>query len=150
MVVHMLVSLLWQHPWLHPGWKILPTRIHCCSNTNCAHSLRCEDNNSVFSYVQPRYYRMRQVEPFHQLLRSSQALFLNISALGAMPKQQQEHSSFFLIHKRLCCLTRKRFEWQLCGVGYVRYNCMWLLPNNRGWWNNWKVLYMIIPSWHRP
>ncbi len=71
-------------------WKILPTRIGCCSNTNCARRLRCEDNNVAVTNVQPHYYRVRQVEPYHHLGWSSQALFLSLLALGAMPKQQQQ------------------------------------------------------------
>ncbi len=39
-------------------------------------------------YVQPHYYRVRQVEPCRQLWRRSQALFLNNLAHGAIPKQQ--------------------------------------------------------------
>ncbi len=35
-------------------------------------------------------YRVRQVEPSHQLGLSSQALILSILALGGMPKQQQQ------------------------------------------------------------
>ncbi len=56
-----------QHAWLRPGWKILPTRIVYWSNTNCAHHFRGEDNNVSFMHVQPHYYRMLQVEPWHQL-----------------------------------------------------------------------------------
>ncbi len=36
MVVRPPVARTGQHPWLRPGWKILPTRISYCSNTNCA------------------------------------------------------------------------------------------------------------------
>ncbi len=39
--------------------------------------------------MQPHFNRVRQVEPCHQLELSSQALFLSIYALGAMPIQQQ-------------------------------------------------------------
>ncbi len=77
-------------PWLRPGWKILPTRIGYCSNTNGDRRFRYEDNNVAFTKVQPHYYRVRQVEPCHQLGWSSQALILSILALGAMPKQQQQ------------------------------------------------------------
>ncbi len=56
-----------KHPWLHPGWKIPPTRIGYCSNTNCAHRFRSEDNNVDFTQVQPHYYRVRQVEPCDKL-----------------------------------------------------------------------------------
>ncbi len=38
-------------------------------------------------HVQPHFYRLRQVEPCHQLGWSNQALTLSILALGAMPKQ---------------------------------------------------------------
>ncbi len=51
---------------------------------------QCEDNNVAFTNVQPHYYRVRQVEPCHQVGWSSQALILSILALGAMPKQQQQ------------------------------------------------------------
>ncbi len=56
-----------QHPWLHPGWKILPTRIGYCLNTNCANLFRREDNNVTFTHVQPHYHRVRQVESCHHL-----------------------------------------------------------------------------------
>ncbi len=56
-----------QHPWLYPGWKILPTRVGYCSNTNCARHFRCEDNIVDFTHVQPHYYRVWQVEPCHKL-----------------------------------------------------------------------------------
>ncbi len=61
------VALTGQHPWLHPGWKILPTRIGLCSNTNSDRRFRFEDNNVAFTHVKPHYYRVRQVEPCHQL-----------------------------------------------------------------------------------
>ncbi len=79
-----------QHPWLRPGWKILPTRICYCSNTYCDCRFPCEDNNVAFTNVQHHSYRVRQMEPCHQLEWSSQALILSILALGAMPKQQQQ------------------------------------------------------------
>ncbi len=66
-----------QHPWLHPGWKILPTRIGNCSNTNCDHRFRCGDNNVTITHAQPHYYCVRQVEPCHHVRWSSQALCLN-------------------------------------------------------------------------
>ncbi len=43
--------------------------------------------------MQPHYYRVRQVAPFHQLGLSRQALFLSNRALGAMPTQQQQQKS---------------------------------------------------------
>ncbi len=58
-----------KHPWLHPGWKILPTMLGYCSNTNYTRRFRRENN-----CVQPQYYRARQAEPCHQLERSSRAL----------------------------------------------------------------------------
>ncbi len=58
-----------QHPWLHAGWKIRPTRIGYCSNTNCARRFRCGSNNVDFTHVKPHYYRVQQVEPCHQLGR---------------------------------------------------------------------------------
>ncbi len=39
-------------------------------------------------YVQPHYYRVRQVEPCRQLVWRSQPLFLKSLAHGAIPKQQ--------------------------------------------------------------
>ncbi len=36
-----------QHPWLHPGWKTLQSRIGYCWNANCARRFRCEDNNVI-------------------------------------------------------------------------------------------------------
>ncbi len=44
------------------------TRPGYCSNTNSAHRFRCEDNNVSFMHVQPHYYRVRQMEPHHQLV----------------------------------------------------------------------------------
>ncbi len=55
---------------------------------------RCKDNSVAFMHVQPHYHHMRQVEPCYQLGWSSQALILNILALGAMPQQQQQHRGF--------------------------------------------------------
>ncbi len=45
----------------------------------------CEDKKIECMHVQPHCYRVRQMEPRHQLGRSSQALFLSDSALGALP-----------------------------------------------------------------
>ncbi len=42
-----------QHPWLHPGWKILPIRIGYCSNTYGDRLFQREDNNVAFTKVQP-------------------------------------------------------------------------------------------------
>ncbi len=36
---------------------------------------RCEDNNVAFTDVQPHLYRVRQVEPCHQVGWSIQAIF---------------------------------------------------------------------------
>ncbi len=62
-----LVAPIAQHPWLRPGWKILPTRIGYCSNTNGDHRFRYGGNNVDLMRVQPRDYRVWQVEPCHQL-----------------------------------------------------------------------------------
>ncbi len=47
-------------------------------NYHCVHRFRCEDSNTSFMHVQSHYYRVRQVEPCHQLGeeagRSSSAL----------------------------------------------------------------------------
>ncbi len=48
-----------EHPRLHPGWKILPTRMGCCSNINCNHRFPCKDNYVDLAHVQ-------QAEPCHQ------------------------------------------------------------------------------------
>ncbi len=61
------VSRNGHHLWLHPVWKTLPTRIDDCSNADCARRFRREDNNVSLAHVQPHYYRVRQVEPCHQL-----------------------------------------------------------------------------------
>ncbi len=39
------VTLTGQHPWLRPGWKILPIRMGYCSNTKWARRFQCEDKN---------------------------------------------------------------------------------------------------------
>ncbi len=52
------------HPWLHLGWKTLPTMIGYCSNTNCARRFWCEDNNVDLMHMQPHYYRLWQVVPW--------------------------------------------------------------------------------------
>ncbi len=96
----MAVARTGHHPWLRPGWKILPTRIGCCSNTNGDGRLRCESNNVAFTNVQPHYYRVRQVEPCHHLGLSSQALIMSILALGGMPKQQQQHLLWVRVGKK--------------------------------------------------
>ncbi len=56
------MSPLWagQQPWLHPGWKILPTRIGYC-----VRRFWCEDKNVAFTHVQPRYHRVRKGELCH-------------------------------------------------------------------------------------
>ncbi len=59
-------SLSGRLAWLRPGWKILPTRIGYCSNTNGGRRFGCEDNNVAFTFVQPLYCRVRQVEPKQQ------------------------------------------------------------------------------------
>ncbi len=56
-----------QHPWLLPGLKIPPTRIGYCSSTRWANHSRCDDNNVVFTNVQPHYYHVQQVEPCYRL-----------------------------------------------------------------------------------
>ncbi len=56
-----------QNPWLRPGWKILPTRIGYCSNTNYVCRFRREDNNANLIRVQRNYYRAWQMEPCHRL-----------------------------------------------------------------------------------
>ncbi len=47
-------------------WKILPTRIVYGSNTNCAWSFRCEDNNAYLICVESHCYRVRLVELCHR------------------------------------------------------------------------------------
>ncbi len=79
-----------QHPWLRSRWKTLSTKVGYCSNTNGGHRFRCDDISVAFTNMQPHFYRVRQVEPCHQLGWSSQALTLSILALSTMPKQQQQ------------------------------------------------------------
>ncbi len=45
-----------------------------CLNTSTSwnHAFQCEDSNADVVHVQPHYYRVRQVEPCHQLGWSSQ------------------------------------------------------------------------------
>ncbi len=56
-----------QHPWLPPGWKVLPIWIGYCSNTNCYRRFRCDDNNVDATLVQPHYYRVQLMDPCHHL-----------------------------------------------------------------------------------
>ncbi len=65
-----------------------------------ARRFRCQNNNVDLMRVQYHYYRVRQVEPCHQLGWSSQALILSIVALGAMPKQQHQESESNLGYTR--------------------------------------------------
>ncbi len=78
-----------QHPWPRPGWKILPTRIGYCSNTNGDRRFRCEDKNVAFTNVQPHHYRMRQVEPRYHSGWISQALIFSFLGLGAMHNKKK-------------------------------------------------------------
>ncbi len=66
-----------QRPWLRPGWRILPTKISYCLNANYARRFWCEDKTVNLTYVQPHYYRVRQVEPCDQLGWSRQVVFLS-------------------------------------------------------------------------
>ncbi len=88
----MVVSLLWRRPGNIHGFILdeKSYRQSFNSNSNCARRFRCEGNNVAFMHVKSHYYRVRRVEPCHQLGGSSQALFLSITALDAMPKQQQQ------------------------------------------------------------
>ncbi len=69
--VGMVVSPLWHEPDNIHGFvldrKTQPTRIGYCSNTNNDRRFWCEDNNVALTDLQPHYYRVRQVEPCHQL-----------------------------------------------------------------------------------
>ncbi len=44
-----------QHPWLHPEWKILSTRIGYNLNIKYVRRFRCKDNNDDLMCVQPHY-----------------------------------------------------------------------------------------------
>ncbi len=56
-----------QHPWLRPGWKILPIRIGCsCSNNKWFDRFRCEDNNVDLMCVQPHCYGVWWMEHSHR------------------------------------------------------------------------------------
>ncbi len=56
-----------QHPWLRPGWKILPKRLGYYSNTNCTCCFRRGDNRVDFTHVQPHYRRMPVLSKLQQL-----------------------------------------------------------------------------------
>ncbi len=65
----MMVSLLWRRPGNIYG-LILDGKSYrqgFNSSTNCARRFRCEGNYVAFMHVQSHYYRVRQVEPCHQL-----------------------------------------------------------------------------------
>ncbi len=57
---------LWRGPNNILGF-ILPTRISYFSNTNHVRCFWPEDNNIAFTRAQPHNYRVRKVEPCHQL-----------------------------------------------------------------------------------
>ncbi len=63
----MVVSALWLHPWHRPRSTILPTMIGYCPNTDGAHSFWYEEINVDVMHMQPHYYGVRQVEPYHRL-----------------------------------------------------------------------------------
>ncbi len=65
--VRMVVVWTGKHPWLYPGWKILPTMMGYCSSANNARCFQREDNNVDLTPVQPHYYCVRQVEPCQKL-----------------------------------------------------------------------------------
>ncbi len=55
--VRMVVSPLWRGSGnIHPGWKILPTRMGFCSNTNGDRRFQFEDSNAAIVHVQPHYH----------------------------------------------------------------------------------------------
>ncbi len=56
-----------QHPWFHPGWKILSAGSGYCSNTQWSSHFWCDENNDSFMHVWPHDYRLRQVNPCHWL-----------------------------------------------------------------------------------
>ncbi len=87
-----------------------------------------------FTHVQPR---VRQVELCHQLGWSSQAFFLSIWALGAMPKQQQQ-TALAMSYRRYnskrsftrdCCMLLLNFQNKFtCLVRAVKHwNFRWLV-----------------------
>ncbi len=118
----MVVSPMWRgHPWLRSGWKILPTRIGYCSNTNGDYHFQFVGNNVAFTCMQPHNYR--EVGSCHQLGWSSQELILSILALGAMPKQQQQRhvrDTIPALLKPQLCWKKTDSEWGRAMKGNVR------------------------------
>ncbi len=55
-----------ENSWIRPGWKILPTRAGYCSNPDCARRFGREKNKVNLMRVQPHYYYVGQVGPFHR------------------------------------------------------------------------------------
>ncbi len=61
------------------SWMENPTnKVRLQLKHHLCRRFRGEDNNVDFMLVQTQYYRVRLVEPCHQLELSSQALFLSI------------------------------------------------------------------------
>ncbi len=83
-----------------------PTRIGFCSNTNGDRRFQCEDNNVVFTHVQPHLYCVRQVEPCHHLGWNSQALISSTLAVGALPKQQLQQQKL-----AIAALSGEKLIW---------------------------------------
>ncbi len=97
-----------QQPWLYPGWKILPTRLGYCSNTNCARHFRYEDNNVAFMPVQPHHYRVRQVEPCHQLGEVARRSSLAFTLLALCPNNNNNNN-----HTHAQPILRRRIKLSL-------------------------------------
>ncbi len=57
----------WQHPWLRPGWKILPIRLGSCSCTNCVCRFRCGNKDSDLTRRQPHFHHVRLLRPCRHL-----------------------------------------------------------------------------------
>ncbi len=143
-----------QHPWLHPGWKILPTSVGYCSNTSCTRRFRWEDNNVDFTHMQPHYYRVRQVkEPCHRLGWSSQALFLNIKALGALPNRPQQQKlcdtgccwliTLLLVIITVCKLSHPHSERKTyCIILWVFRSTVW--PDLTHWQETFSRSSVIV------
>ncbi len=98
-----------QNPWLRSGWKIQPTRIGYCSNTNWTRRFRCVDSNDSFMHVQFHYCRVLRVEPCHwwdELYRRSSWA---VELLAALVIEHNQVETISCVSRSLC------LAWELDG-----------------------------------
>ncbi len=101
---------MWREPGNVHGF-LLSIRMGHCKNGNWARRFWCGDINIKFMRAQLHYYRVRQMEPCHQLGWISQTLFLSNWTLGAIRKQKKtRHAEYQYV-----CSTL-RYSWVTCVI----------------------------------